>query len=191
MALPPIITDGTVTLTWGTSGRYYGYCTLADVLYEFPNSATQAKNLTPQALGMEISASAQEMQNQLALVYQMPYVGTDGGILQTLRQINVKLATANLIDRIYAGAANKTSPSAAELRAWAELIIKDILDGVVRWSAPFGDAVAMAETPVYPTARWRGCCLTRLAAPTRMTRRCLAWGRCAIGVTRRSNARGG
>lgn len=152
MPLPPAITDATVTLTWGASGRYYGYCTLADVAYEFVNNQAQTKALTPQSYGMEISAAAQEIQDQLILVYQMPYMGADAGIQQTLRQINAKLAAANLIDRYYGGSDTAISPSAAERRQWAELILVDIKTGVIQWGSPFGDAVPQAEAPLYPTS---------------------------------------
>jgi hypothetical protein len=151
MALPPTILDGSVTLTWGAAGQYYGYCSVADVTYEFPQAATQTM-LTPSTVAQEISAAGQEMQDQLNLAYVMPYVGADSGILQTLRQINAKLATANLLDRQFQGSENALSATAAEHRSWAELIIMDVLHGVIQWGAPFGDAVARAEQPLYPSA---------------------------------------
>lgn len=151
MALPPTITDASVTLTWGAAGQYYGYCTVADVAYEFPTSANLTQ-LTHSTIAQEISAAGQEMQDQLNLAYVMPYTGVDAGILQTLRQINAKLATANLLDRQFQGSENALSATAAEQRAWAELILLDVLHGVIQWGPPFGDATPRAEQPLYPTS---------------------------------------
>src|SRR5260370_39556953 len=106
MPRPPQITDNTnytggpvsggiLKLTWAASGIFYGYAAIADVAYEFPNSDSLSL-LTSSAVAQEIATSAQELQNHLARIYQMPYVGTDGGIIDTLRQITAKLATANL-----------------------------------------------------------------------------------------------
>lgn len=156
MPLPPQITDttnysngGEIQLTWAPAGTYYGYCTVADVQYEFPN-ATLFSKLTMSAIAQEISYAAEEIQEQLALIYQMPYTGTDGGILLRLRQLNAKLATANLLDRYVQDSDEEGSSSAAAVRSWAELVLKDILDGVIQWAPPFGDAVPMSERPTYP-----------------------------------------
>jgi hypothetical protein len=160
MSLPPQIIDNTnytgvpvsggiLKLTWAASGIYYGYATIADVAYEFPNSDSLSL-LTSSAVAQEIAAAAQELQNHLARIYQMPYAGTDGGILHTLRQVNAKLTTANLIERFFQGSEPNLSPAGAERRAWAELILTDIANGVIQWSSPFADAVAMGEKPLYP-----------------------------------------
>lgn len=149
MALPPTITDATVTLTFGAAGQYYGYCTIADVTYEFPDSADLTL-LTHSTIAQEISAAGQELQDQLNLVYVMPYTGSDTGILQTLRQINAKIATANLLDRMFRGSENALSETAAAQRSWAELIILDVLHGNIQWGTPFGDATPRAEQPLYP-----------------------------------------
>ncbi|HLZ20723.1 MAG TPA: hypothetical protein VKQ30_01185 [Ktedonobacterales bacterium] len=162
--LPPTITDATVTLTFGAAGQYYGYCTIRDVDYEFANIANY-KDLWPQPgagssvmangnsiVAQEITNAGVEMQQMLARIYQMPYTGADGGILHTLRQINAKLATANLIDRYMQANEPDLSPAAAERRSWAELMLTDIVDGVIQWATPFGDAVPLAEKPIYPLA---------------------------------------
>lgn len=151
MALPPTIADASVTLTWGAAGQYYGYCTVADVKYEFPTAAGMTQ-LTNSTIAQEISAAGQELQDQLNLVYSMPYTGADTGITQTLRQINAKLAVANLLDRQFQGSENALSAVAAEHRSWAELIILDLVHGVIQWGPPFGDATPRAEQPLYPTA---------------------------------------
>lgn len=149
--LPPTIADASVSLTWGGAGVYYGYCTIADVGYEFPDKVNFA-SLTNSIIAQEITNSAQEMQNALARMYQMPYAGTDGGILLTLRQVNAKLATANILDRFYQGSEPTDSSAAAERRSWAELILTDVLNGQIQWQTPFGDAVPLAEKPVYPSS---------------------------------------
>lgn len=155
MPLPPTITDSQVTLTFGTAGQYYGYCTVADVRYEFPNISSYSDLATDNAksrsiIGQEITYAAQELQDALILIYVMPYTGTDGGVALTLRNINAKLAAANLIRHYYDGAMEGSGQAYQELRAWAEVLIKDIQDGVTQLSTPFGDAVAQAEHPVYP-----------------------------------------
>jgi hypothetical protein len=150
MALPPTITDNTVTLTFGAAGQYYGYCTLADVNFEMPTKGSFT-TLSNSIIAQEITYAAQELQEQLALKYQMPYVGTDGGILLRLRELNAKLAVANIMDRYFHGSVPNQSEAAAAFRAWVELMLTDVLKGNIQWSgAGFGDAVAMSEKPVYP-----------------------------------------
>ncbi len=149
--LPPQIVDGAVTLTWGTSGRYYGYCTIADVDFEFADSDAFT-TLTASVVGQEITNAAVELQAMLEHVYVMPYAGTDGGILATLRDINAKLATSNLMDRYFQGSVPNESSAAAERRHFAESILVDVLDGHIHWNAPFGDAIPNAQMPVYRVA---------------------------------------
>ena len=88
--LPPTITDATVTLTFGASGQYYGYCTIADVSFEFPDKALFSElsgSTGNSVIAQEITYAAQELQEQLALVYQMPYAGTDGGAKKSLAEV--------------------------------------------------------------------------------------------------------
>ncbi len=145
----PTITDASVALTFGGAGVYYGYCTIADVLFEFPNSAAFT-TLSHSAVAQEITYAANEMQQRLDTVYVMPYTGTDAGILQTLREINAKLATANLIDRYFQGAEPDMSPAAVERRSYAELRILDVVNGIDRWGPEVGsDAVPRGMLPVY------------------------------------------
>jgi hypothetical protein len=148
MPLPPTINDPSVTLTFGAAGVYYGYCTVADVAYEFPNKASFS-TLTNSAIAQEITFAAQEAQVQLDHVYQMPYTGTDAGILLRLRMINAKLATANLIERYFSGSEPDLSPAGTERRSWAELNIMDVINGVEHWEYPFGDATPRAQLTVY------------------------------------------
>jgi hypothetical protein len=151
MPLPPTITDASVTLTFGAAGQYYGYCTIADVSYEFPDKSSYT-TLTNSVIAQAITQAAQEIQDQLARIYQMPYTGTDAGIQNTLRDINAKLATSKLIERYFQGSEPDLSPAAAERASWAALIVTDLKNGVIQWGAPFGDAVPMAEKPIYPMA---------------------------------------
>jgi hypothetical protein len=148
MALPPTITDASVTLTFGAAGVYYGYCTIADVDYEFPNKASFA-TLTNSVVAQAITYAGQELQQLIEHFYQMPYVGSDGGILLTLRQMNAWLATANLIDRYFQGNEPDLSPAGKERRSWAELKVEDLVNGSEQWGPPFGDAVPMVMKPVY------------------------------------------
>jgi hypothetical protein len=147
--LPPTITDNSVTLTFGAQGQYYGYCTIADVKYEFPN-AQSFSSLNNNVVAQAVTYTAQEFQNVIARIYQMPYSGTDGGVLLTLRMINAKLATAYLLDRYFQGSEPDLSQHAAACSSWAEGQIADIINGVTRWNPPFADAVAMGELPTYP-----------------------------------------
>lgn len=151
MALPPSISDASVNLTFGAAGVYYGYCTIADVAYEFPNKASYT-TLTNSAIAQEIVYAAMEMQVQLDRVYQMPYTGSDGGILLRLRSINVKLATAGLVDRYFQGSEPDMSPAGAERRSWAETNIMDVVNGVEHWETPFGDAIPRVQLPTYNQA---------------------------------------
>src|SRR5258707_3244543 len=124
--LPPTIADGSVTLTFGAAGQYYGYCTIADVGFEFPDK-TSFTTLSNSVIGQEIAYAAQELQEQLALKYQMPYVGADAGIQLRLRELNAKLATSNIIDRYFQADEPNLSPAAAERWSYAELVLTDIL----------------------------------------------------------------
>ena len=154
--LPPTIIDASVTLTFGAAGQYYGYCTIADVSFEFPDKALFSElsgSTGNSVIAQEITYAAQELQEQLALVYQMPYTGTDGGILLRLRNLNAALGTARLIERYFRGSELNASGAGANLRSEAHLVLTDILDGVIQWAAPFGDAVALAERPVYPRGK--------------------------------------
>lgn len=151
MALPPTISDGTVTLTFGSAGVYYGYCTIADVSFEFTNKA-QFITLTNSAIAQEITYTAQEMQNLLSRLYTMPYTGTDPGILLTFRNINAKLATACLMERYFQGSEPDLSPAALERREYAEAVLTDIINGTLVLSTPIGDAVPLAEKVIYPTS---------------------------------------
>lgn len=149
-ALAPTITDGSVTLSFGAAGQYYGYCTIADVNYEFPDKDSYT-TLTNSAIGQAITyTSSVELQPALERLYQMPYTGTDATFLLILREINAKLATADLIDRYFQGAEPDLSVAATRLRQFAELLVVDIQNGKMRFDPPFGDAVVMGELPTYP-----------------------------------------
>lgn len=147
-ALPPVVIDNTVTLTWGAAHQYYGYCTLLDVNFEFANSEAYT-TLTPNVVGQEITNAAMELQELLDYVYVMPYSGSNGGILLTLRNINAQLATANIIDRYFQGSVPNSSVHAGLIRSQAELILHSILTGEIHWDPPFGDAVAQGQLPIY------------------------------------------
>lgn len=149
MNLPPTITDASVTLTWGTAGVYYGYCTIADVTFEFANASAYSK-LTNSTVAQEITYAAQELQEVLATTYQMPYAGSDAGILLTLRNVNAKLAAANIAERYFQATVPNASAMAVELRDWAETMVASIQSGLAQWSAPYGDAVPAGEHPVTP-----------------------------------------
>ena len=159
-ALPPTITDALVTLTYAgvvsgvSAGQYFGYCRCADVRYEFANisefSDLTAINTTSQSIiAQEITAAAIELQEMLDPYYVMPYTGTNGPILMKLLAMNAKLAVANLVDHYFQGGEPNVSAYAAMRRAWVELQVVDLKDGVVRWDAPFGDATARAINTVY------------------------------------------
>ena len=160
--LPPKITDATVQISFSpdnvtTTGAYWGYCTVADVLYEFPQKASMV-NLTaaPPAthpIGQEITLAAFELHKMIEHFYQVPYTGNDAGIYATLRELNAKLATARLIDRGFSGSEPNLSEEGALRRQWVAGKVADIVNGVEHWEAPFGDAVAQAMVPVYDLSR--------------------------------------
>lgn len=152
-ALPPAITDNTVTMTWGPNHTYYGYCTIANVLFLFTNEANmQAKALPPSVVAEEISYTAiNSLQPVLALYYEMPYVGTDDTVLSILREINAMFAAVQLIDR-YQAANGTVSPAAALWQHRVTGIVTDIQNGLIRLGPPFGDAVPMSDLPTYPRA---------------------------------------
>ena len=149
MNLPPTITDGSVTLTFGAAGVYYGYATIGDVRFEFANAAAFSK-LDNSTVAQEITYAAQELQEVISTIYQMPYTGSDPGILLTLRNVNAKLAAANIADRYFAATVPNASQMAVELRDWAETMVASIQSGLVQWGAPYGDAVINGEHPVTP-----------------------------------------
>ena len=149
-ALAPQISDASVTLSFGPSGVYYGYCTLADVNYEFPDKDSFT-TLTNSNIGQAITyTSSVELQPALERYYQMPYAGADATFLLVLREINAKLAAADLIDRYFQGAEPDLSVAATRLRQFAELLVVDIQNGKMRFGPPFGDAVPQGEEPMYP-----------------------------------------
>lgn len=151
-ALAPTIVDATVTLSFGAAGQYYGYCTLADVNFEFPDKDSMT-TLTNSNIGQAITyTSSVELQPALERYYQMPYTGTDATFLLVLREINAKLAAADLIDRYFQGAEPDMSEGATRLRQFAELLVVDIQNGKMRFGPPFGDAVPLGEEPMYPLA---------------------------------------
>lgn len=150
-ALPPIITDAAVTLTWGAAGQYYGYCEIGDVEYEFAE-ADFITTLTASVRGQEITNAAMELQETLDYVYVMPYAGTNQGILLTLRQMNAKLATANIMERYFTTSSPNASAAALERRNWVAGLLHGLVNGHIRWDDPFGDAVAQGQLSVYQTS---------------------------------------
>lgn len=150
-ALPPVIVDASVTLTWGAAGQYYGYCTIADVEYEFADPDA-FMTLTASVRGQEITNAAMEMQETLDYVYRMPYTGANTGILLTLRQMNAKLAFANIMERYFTASAPNASAAALERRMWVSGLLHSLVNGHIRWDDPFGDAVAQGQLPVYQTS---------------------------------------
>lgn len=151
-AAPPTITDASVTLTFGTAGQYYGYCTIADVTFEFPNAASFS-TLTNSAVAQEVTYAALELQQMLAQWYVMPYTGTNFNVVNTLREMNAKLAAARLIDRYFSGSEPNLSAAGAALRAFVEVLVVDIENGKLRFEDPWGDATPRAMLPVYDTAQ--------------------------------------
>lgn len=154
--LPPLITDASVTLsfsfTYGStpyaSGAYYGYATIADVKYEDPN-VTAKPGMTNSVIAQEIAYAAVQLDELIHYVYVMPYAGSDHRILQRLRELNAKLAAANLWDRALQQAEPTLSPAAARLRQYVHEVVGDLVSGAIRWDTPFGDATAQARVPVY------------------------------------------
>jgi len=150
-ASPPVITDGSVTLTFGASGQYYGYCTIADVQFEFPNKGSFS-TLTNSVVAQEITYAALELQQMLAQWYVMPYTGSSFMVQNTLREINAKLASARIGDRYFSGSEPNMSTAYAAQRAWVELCMTDIDNGRLRLEDPWGDAQPRAMLPVYDLA---------------------------------------
>lgn len=152
--LPPTITDASVTLTYAgiqpgvSAGQYFGYCTIADVKYYFPNQASFTQ-LTNSVVGQMVTEAAMELQNLIDPVYQMPYTGTNGPILLTLREWNARLCCSMLIDRYFTGNEPDLSNWSKDYRSYVELLLVDLLTGKVRWDNPFGDATPRAMMPVY------------------------------------------
>lgn len=165
--LPPTVVDATVTLTYsftdngGTTyatGAYFGYCTVADVRFESPMldatsgySTLQSSVAAPNgnsAIAQLIAYTAlNDLHHMLNPYYQMPYSGTDQGILQTLRMLNAKLAAARVFDRLLRGVEPGPDPNVAmALRAEAELIVHDIMSGAIDWS-DVTDIVVRARKP--------------------------------------------
>lgn len=148
---PPTITDASVTLTFGPTHQYYGYATIADVTYEFANYSSYT-TLTNSVVAQEITYAANELQKQLEHFYTMPYAGSDWSILNTLRELNAKLAAARLIDRYFTASEPNLSPFGLQLRQWVDVKVLDIVNGNEHWETPFGDAVVAAMEPVYDLA---------------------------------------
>jgi len=149
MNLPPAINDASVTLTFGAPHVYYGYCTVADVTFEFANASAYSK-LDSSTVAQEITYAAQELQEVLATTYQMPYAGSDAGILLTLRNVNAKLAAANIAERYFQATVPNASAMAVELRDWAETMVASIQSGLAQWTPPYGDAIPAGEHPTTP-----------------------------------------
>lgn len=156
--LPPTITDATVTLkaTWATAGQYYGYCTVDELTtYEMPNyanyqqlSGNSGRSVVAQAI---TDAAMLDLESMIGQHYVLPYAGTDLGVKAVLGILNRKLAAANLFDRMLQGVEPAASPTATLLRHDAELIVTDILTGVIDWS-DVTDITARARKPVFDRA---------------------------------------
>ena len=159
-SLPPTITDALVILTYAgvqpgvSAGQYFGYCAVLDVRYEFPD-INEMKDLSVDnaasrsIIAQEITSAASEIQEMLDPYYQMPYAGSNGPILLKLRQMNAKLAVANIIEHYFQGSEPNMSPWAAARRAWVELQVTDLKNGIVRWDPPIGDATPRALLVTY------------------------------------------
>ena len=150
-ASPPVITDASVTLTFGAAGQYYGYCTIADVKFEFPNAGSFS-TLTNSVVGQEITYAALELQKMLDHFYVMPYTGTSFNVTTTLREMNAKLATARIIKRYFSGSEPDFSPEAESMRQEVEMLVTDIENCNLRLEDPWGDATPRAMLPVYDLA---------------------------------------
>ena len=157
--LPPTITDSNVTKTptWlqtalGGTGKYVGWCAVADVqeLFEnvlnMPSSANDA-NQVAQCI---VEASL-ELCALIGNFYVMPYAGTDSYILGRLSEWNAKLAAANLMLRVVgANGGEQQSAWGLAQRAFVEANILSLMQGEERWDATGGhDATVRPETPAY------------------------------------------
>lgn len=159
--LPPKITDVDVAMafsfTWdGTpyaTGAYFGYCSIADVQFEFA-ALGGFTTLTDTNVATEICYAAIELQEALAMAYAMPYEGTHQGILLKLREMNAKLAYARLVNRYFTANSSSAnhSEAAAEKAGWVNHQVEGIVGGTIRWDAPFGDAQGTARLPVFSHA---------------------------------------
>lgn len=158
-ALPPTITDATITLPFATyipgvtAGHYYGYCKIDFVRTLYPAISEQSQ-LTNDATGntriaTEIFGAAVEIQDELDHYYAMPYSGTSDVILSTLMEMNAKLAVARLLDRMYVGQEGGRSEIAGHYRQHVTDLYFSIRNGSIRWDTPWGDATARAQLPVY------------------------------------------
>jgi len=147
--MPPTISDTNVALTFGTAGKYYGYCTVADVEFEFPAKQNFA-TLTSSVVGQCITYAALELQQLIDPYYAMPYTGSNASILLELRQINSWLACSVIVERFMQGSEPNMSPWGEERRSWAELKIAAIIQGHIRWDTPVNaDATTRSLLPVY------------------------------------------
>ena len=150
--MPPTINDNNVTLTFGATHVYYGYCTIADVSFEFTNISSYSA-LTNSVIAQCITYAASELHQLIDPYYAMPYTGTNAIILLELRQINSWLACSVIVDRMMQGAEPDMSPWAEERRSWAELKINAIISGHIRWDTSVGaDATGRAILPQYNPA---------------------------------------
>jgi hypothetical protein len=153
---PPKIVDNSVTLTFAvdgiSSGAYWGYCTLADISYEFVRVASFT-TLTNSVIGQEITGAAFELHQLLDHLYVMPYTGSNSGILESLRNMNAWLTVGRIVNRYYSGAEPDLSLWAAERHQWVAGKIEDLRTGIENWDTPFGDAVVQAQKPVYQLSK--------------------------------------
>lgn len=180
-ALPPTITDVTVTLREAgfipgiSAGEYFGYCNIAGVIYEItniaelpqiypgPNTTTAVAN---SRIAQEVYGAAVELQVELDHFYVMPYTGTDNNILSQLYDLNAKLATARILKRLFAGAETTASAAVNVLETWVTEFYQAIAAGKIRWDQPFGDAQPRAMNPVYDLSE------AITAAPSSLTPGC-------------------
>lgn len=154
--LPPEIANVGVTLTFSftnnsgtvrSSGYYYGYCTIADVQFEFAN-LRGFTTLTDSVIAQEICYTSLRMQEVLDRVYVMPYEGSVQVILQKLRELNAKLAASEIIERYYTGSSPNASEHAMRLLTEVTDTLAAIEAGLIRWDDPSGDATSRASLPV-------------------------------------------
>lgn len=153
--LPPTITDATVTAaqSWVVaalgSGKYCGYCTIADVQQEFLDQNQMPSSTGSNVIARQIVNAALEIQSVLNPIFTMPYAGSDAQILGRLSEMNTKLA-ASLVYGLQFGAAEpNASTIATDLRSYVFQQLTSLVHGEERWETSFGDATPRADQPAY------------------------------------------
>lgn len=139
----PFLFSGQQDASVVTNGAY---CRVEDVQSLFKNIAAFS-TLDALEIQRRVADAVVEIDRMIEADYLVP-VTNDAPALQMLRIVNSRLAAAVIGEVYFRKDQSAMPPQIAQWRTWSELILKDILDGVIRfYTAP---TRANGDLPMFP-----------------------------------------